>query len=541
MPTQLQSRQQWDSLAASFLPRTRLFTPQGGLLQVDVSSGELLHGQASSSRANLFFLADPTASGGVLQGWLASQVGETWHPISCHESHSALASIPTSIDEWTTPTLLEAVRLERGLIALTAHTLFLCAEDDGRVTLSRPTCSAWECFLAEEDWCYDKIYRNDENWLLSGGNSIDVVGIARIAISPITRVNINASTEKTKIVFFGPPQWSNGRVYYDLCKQLSERGYVADLLNYRELHGPYIDKIKHFYDFFFVGLEDAMHVLVDIYGIGFNQIIGISHWTFDIQAFLERYGRDSFAKLAGYGVVGNTLLWDSLTLGVTRLPKIVPLGVNYSEFYAEVSPRLLTVGCAGSITAKNKYGVEIKRGILAQECAEKAGLAFKPAGFWTGGHTEIHDMPEYYRSVDAVLVPSLTEAGGPMPATEAAAAGRLVISTPVGVFPFRAYKGMGIMAPLEAEAYKKFTTDVLLYYKENPTEFVETCRKAQEAAKLFDWKYIIAEWIELIESAKRFAVGTLTAERPPRRSVLAEFPHTAPTQGSESGLTRDGS
>ena len=30
---------------------------------------------------------------------------------------------------------------------------------------------------------------------------------------------------------------------------------------------------------------------------------------------------------------------------------------------------------------------------------------------------------------------------------------------------------------------------------------------------------------------RKFAVGTLIAERPPRRSVLAEFPHTAPTSG----------
>src|SRR3954470_19038220 len=29
------------------------------------------------------------------------------------------------------------------------------------------------------------------------------------------------------------------------------------------------------------------------------------------------------------------------------------------------------------------------------------------------------------------------------------------------------------------------------------------------------------------------AVGTLIAERPPHRSVLAAFPHTAPTSGSE--------
>ena len=181
----------------------------------------------------------------------------------------------------------------------------------------------------------------------------------------------------------------------------------------------------------------------------------------------------------------------------------MPLGINYNEFYAEVPERLATVGCASSLTAKNRYGIEIKRGRLAQECAEGAGLDFKPAGFWTGKYTPIHDMPYYYRTVDAVLVSSLTEAGGPMPATEAAAAGRLVISTPVGVFPLRACKGMGIIAPLESEAYKKFTIEVLLHYKRNPTEFVEKCRTTQEAAKLYDWEYVISEWIELFEDSMK--------------------------------------
>ncbi|RAZ89361.1 hypothetical protein DPM33_17390 [Mesorhizobium hawassense] len=246
---------------------------------------------------------------------------------------------------------------------------------------------------------------------------------------------------------------------------------------------------------------DTIHILRDIYGISPQKIVGISHWTFDIQDIIGRYGSDIFTKLAGYGVVGQTLLWDSLTLGVPTIPKIVPLGIDYSEFEGQIPERLLTVGCASSFSAKNKFGVEIKRGDLAKDCADRSGLKFKPAGFWTGGNTPIHEMPKYYQSVDAVLICSLTEAGGPMPATEAAASGRLVISTPVGVFPLRAYEGIGIVAPIDSDKYVEFTTEILRYYAENPKEFMEKCAKGKEAAKKFDWKFTVDSWIELFESA----------------------------------------
>ena len=88
-----------------------------------------------------------------------------------------------------------------------------------------------------------------------------------------------------------------------------------------------------------------------------------------------------------------------------------------------------------------------------------------------------------------------------MPATEAAAAGRLVISTPVGVFPQRAYEGMGIMGPLEEDAFRKFAIETLVYYKNNPSEFVEKCSESQAAAKKSDWKNMIHDWVALIETS----------------------------------------
>jgi len=127
-------------------------------------------------------------------------------------------------------------------------------------------------------------------------------------------------------------------------------------------------------------------------------------------------------------------------------------------------------------------------------------LSFKVAGS-TGNQILFHDMPEFYRTVDAVVTSSISEAG-PLSVMEAAAAGRLVIGTPVGHFPLKAYQGGGIIAPIEAEKFKAFTIATLKHYKENSALFQDKCRAIQEAARKFDWQYSIGGWIDLIEKAR---------------------------------------
>jgi hypothetical protein len=67
----------------------------------------------------------------------------------------------------------------------------------------------------------------------------------------------------------------------------------------------------------------------------------------------------------------------------------------------------------------------------------------------------------------------------------------------------KAYEGGGILAPIEAEEFKAFTAETLRYYKDNPAAYRDKCHAIQEAAKRFDWKYTIDEWVDLIEAARR--------------------------------------
>jgi glycosyltransferase involved in cell wall biosynthesis len=478
-------------------PPARLFTAFGTVLYVDVVSGELRHGTIESSPANAVFAANPNSAGPQRHGYLMHDEGGLREPLVCLADRCLPMSRSESASDSASPTLLELIPLERGLIAFCSEEFFLSSFPGGQVKLSAPACSTWELFLASEAWCSDAA-AIEEPVTNSARSKFDKEKIEGYIIHPLIRARANTKSKAQKVLIYGYTKWSHGRVYYDLCKHLHRHGYIVDILDWQVNHSGHIGEIISYYGLFMTAL-DGVRTLVDSYGIPYEKIIALSHGELDIQILIDQKGLEPFAKFAGYGVVSYGLLSASLTLGVTRIPAIVPLGVNFAEFQAAIKERLLTVGYAGSISHKTRYGLEWKRGELARECAVEAGLHYKPAGSIVS-QVSFHDMPEYYKTVDAVLITSLQEGAG-LPALEAAAAGRLVISTPVGHVPLKAYEGGGIIAPIDPGKFIAFTAATLRYYKENPAAYVTKCRAIQEAAKKFDWQYSIPEWIELIENA----------------------------------------
>jgi len=477
--------------------RARLFTAFGTVLYVDVASGRLRHGPAETSPANAVFVAEPGWGQPDRKGRLMHDKGDSLEPIACLPDHCQAISSRKGSRKLEAGTLLELVPLERGLVALSAQDLFLMADPSGAVSLSRPVCSTWELFLASEDWC--AAAADNEQLLLTANAKFDRIKIRSYRVHPLIRKRANADSTATKLLIYGYPQWSHGRVYYDLCKQLHRRGYIVDIINWRENHSSYFGDILSFYDMFITAL-DGVRTLTDTYGVPCERVIALSHHELDIRMLIEQKGVEIFDKFANYGVVSEYVYCASLMKGVPRVPKVVPLGVNFAEFYSEISERLATVGYAGSMSAVT-YGIEWKRGELAEAAAREAGLDFRVAGS-TANQISFHDMPDFYRSVDAILTSSISEAAQ-LPVMEAAAAGRLVIGTPVGHFPRKAYEGGGILAPIEAEAFKAFTAETLRYYKDNPEAYRDKCHAIQEAAKQFDWEYTIDAWVDLIEAARR--------------------------------------
>jgi hypothetical protein len=489
-------------------PRARLFTTWSTVLYVDVGSGELRHGANETSPENAVFIADPMASAPRRQGRIMHAANGIDEPLVRLPDGSLRVPKAHEKGGEAGGPLLELVPLERGLVALRADGRFLCAEPTGGITLSRPVCSVWECFLASENWCTDRAAAAEDLPQDLGGPAFDRRLIAHCIISPLLRAKVNNATRTARLLFFGYKARSHGRIYYDLCKRLYDRGYVADVLDWQTDHTEHIEELSSYYDLFVTSL-DGVAALVDRYKIPYENIIALSHGDYDIPMLIDEKGFEPFARFAGYGVVSPSLLCSSLNLGVTRVPAVLPLGIDFAEFHAEVPERLATVGYASTISVVSKHGIELKREHLARECAEEAGLEYRRSAS-TESYLWFVYMPDFYKSVDAILIPSLQEGAG-LPAMEAAAAGRLVISTPTGHFPLKAAQGAGIIAPIDARRFKAFTLETLRYYKEDPIAYREKCRQIQQAARKFDWRYEIDEWIEFIEGARRGAITEVRA------------------------------
>jgi hypothetical protein len=131
-------------------PRTYLSTTWGTALYVDTASGELRHGIVGSGSANVLFVADPTVKQGPLRGWLMRETGEALDPVICLPEGSRATSGTIQSGVLLSPTCFELASPEPGVISLKSGNLYLCAEPNGRITLSRTECCSWEQFVPSD-------------------------------------------------------------------------------------------------------------------------------------------------------------------------------------------------------------------------------------------------------------------------------------------------------------------------------------------------------------------------------------------------------
>src|SRR2546422_1001807 len=127
-------------------PRTRLVTTFGGYVFVDTASGQLRHGPIDSKNANVVLVACRSEAEQFQAARLMHEpVAGLLQPIIC-TADGCWCFSETKTYGASRPTSFQLLRLDRGLIALKSGGLYLCAEHDGRVTLSRKVCSHWEIF-----------------------------------------------------------------------------------------------------------------------------------------------------------------------------------------------------------------------------------------------------------------------------------------------------------------------------------------------------------------------------------------------------------
>lgn len=295
-----------------------------------------------------------------------------------------------------------------------------------------------------------------------------------------------------KIVFFTETEWAFGVIHYELIKYLFVRGITATVLNWNREYSPEeLAELAVSIDCF-VATPHGVATLIDRYRIPPEKCVVVAHATLDLE-HLSWFSHDNFMRLRGYGVVSGWLREKSLERGFPREPQVVPIGINYHSFYAEPNPAMESISYAGAINPDNIHR-HIKRPWLVQKVAEQSNLYLRIAHAY---HNSWVTMPGFYKSVDCVIISS-TEEGAGLPALEASAAGKLVISTPVGIWRDHS-GGTGHTVPIEEEAFVRETVELIQHYRANPAAYQEKCQAAQEHARIFDWSQVIDHWIALFD------------------------------------------
>lgn len=299
-----------------------------------------------------------------------------------------------------------------------------------------------------------------------------------------------------KVCFFTQNRWAFGSIHHGLAKELWKHGIYANLLDWTQ--GYTADEFKLMRDSYdvFVTMPDAVLALHYRYGVELDRIIAIAHGQWDILLAKEKADQDFYPRLRGFGVISEVLKSKCCEWGISRIPKIVELGIHTEIYEGKIPERMEVVGYAGSGETNNWFGQEIKRPkLIEQAVLEVEGVELKKHQFYN--HLA---MPGYYREVDAVVMASIEEAGG-LPMMECAAAGRLPMGTPVGYFEKNGTMGGGIRLPLEENQFVKELKIWLEYYRDNPSRYQSRCEEAREFARSnYDWKFKIKNWIDLFIS-----------------------------------------
>lgn len=297
-----------------------------------------------------------------------------------------------------------------------------------------------------------------------------------------------------KVLFYTQNRWAFGSIHYGLCKELYKHNIYANVLDEDSQYSKIeIDFLFKTYDLIVTNPDKVLHLHYN-YNIPLKRIVAIAHGQWDILLAKHNASIDFYPELYSFGVISNFLKEKCIEWEISKTPNVVETGIHFDLFYTPPSQELKIVGYGGIKQTYNFFKQEIKRGYLVEEvCQHIPDIVLK--------QTESINflcMPGYYQSVDSVVMSSIEEGGG-LPVMEAAAAGRLVLGTPVGYFEEHALKGGGILLPIEETNFKQQLYNQLLYYKSSPTEYRDKCLQIQQYAKdNYDWSKKIKMWLEIL-------------------------------------------
>lgn len=298
-----------------------------------------------------------------------------------------------------------------------------------------------------------------------------------------------------KVLIFIETSWAFGNIFNALSKILYKHNIILETLSWDDttISNEELNLIFSHYDLILT-LPIKVPVLLR-FGVPIEKIIISIHAEIDLYYAVNNNLVQYLEQSYNFAVIGEHLQKLTKSLGIERSPIVTELGIIFDQYYAPPPKFLSSIGYATIEKSLNFFEKDIKRGYLVRDVVSSLpnlNLVMHKYYYYLC-------MPQFYRKFDT-LVMSSTEEGGGLPAMEAAAAGRLVIGTPVGYFKENAKMGGGVLVPVEESEFVRETVKTLQYFSENPTDFQNKCYEIQQFAREhYDWSYKVDKWIELFE------------------------------------------
>ena len=300
---------------------------------------------------------------------------------------------------------------------------------------------------------------------------------------------------RTRVVFYIEPEWAYGVIHYDLVRLLYQHDVIASLLPWnRAYHVQEITDLVDVVDAV-VTVPHGLEGLIRNFNVPVSKCIVMCHSIHDLELYIG-LGSAITDQIADYAVVSEFLKQQSIILGITRIPKVTVLGIMTESFRAEPAKQLRVLGYAGA-WSDERGSSAIKRTQLIRQVCEIVKLELKVAAVY---HNSFVTMQGFYKTVDCVLIASAYEGAG-LPCLEAAASGRLVISTPVGHWE-RVSPNGAVEVPVDEQQYVDRTVQAIAFYQNNPVEYRNRCYQILQHAEQYDWRYHINDWVNLFKGTR---------------------------------------
>ena len=225
-------------------------------------------------------------------------------------------------------------------------------------------------------------------------------------------------------------------------------------------------------------------------------MILIAHGREDIQMCARDY-KVPYELIRGYGVIAKNLVETVRSYDINCDVKVLQNGVSFDTFYRRPADSLRTIGYASRLHRGNGYDNinDWKRGHLVQQVS---ALTSTPIA--RKNEMSHLAMPGYYGTVDCLMLASTINESCGLPLLEAAAAGRIPLSTMVGI-NLDVPNTTGYILPMDEMEYVKQGVMIINELKENPVLYRRKCLEAQEFAReYYDWSKVIDPWINLLLS-----------------------------------------